>query len=467
VPEPPRKEPPAVPWGGVEPKKEPAADAPPPPVWAVGKALEIKPAALPQERSMLPLPSSVRDVCAGGGGRFLILYLPQQRSLALFDTSAAKIAKYLPMAGDDVKFAAGMEKLVVALPDKNVLQRWDLTSFERELTAVAPVQGAVQVLLMGSASAGPLVVAYGGEARHGGDGPRFAGTGCLFLNPANFKEVKYKVERFHGMHPHSTRASADGTVFAGSNDWQGSCSAVLRGSSIVMYHEGTAALLRPAADGRTLCGMGGPYTPELKKLGGSRLTGETVPAVQGGLYLSVTYSGDRFGGAGGKPSVAVHLAGDSRPLLTLADLPGLENPGNPWDAARGGVLPLDKRLFLIPAAKLLVTIPSTADRLHLIRFDLEEALEKSGIDYLFVTSQPPPQFTPGQKFTYPVAVKSKKGGVKVKLESGPAGMNVSAAGLVSWAVPAAFADAEVDVLLTVSDASGQEIFHTFKVAARP
>jgi hypothetical protein len=31
-------------------------------------------------------------------------------------------------------------------------------------------------------------------------------------------------------------------------------------------------------------------------------------------------------------------------------------------------------------------------------------------------------------------------------------------------VPADFADAEADVILSVADASGQEIFHTFKIA---
>jgi hypothetical protein len=37
-------------------------------------------------------------------------------------------------------------------------------------------------------------------------------------------------------------------------------------------------------------------------------------------------------------------------------------------------------------------------------------------------------------------------------------------GKLTWDVPKGLAEQEADVILTVSDASGQEIFHTFKVA---
>jgi uncharacterized protein (TIGR03067 family) len=63
-------------------------------------------------------------------------------------------------------------------------------------------------------------------------------------------------------------------------------------------------------------------------------------------------------------------------------------------------------------------------------------------------------------------VWSKKGGVKVKLESGPDGMTESG-GTLSWQVPDRGSEDEAAVLLTVSDASGQETFHSFTVAVRP
>src|SRR5262249_9686823 len=125
---------------------------------------------------------------------------------------------------------------------------------------------------------------------------------------------------------------------------------------------------------------------------------------------------------------------------------------------------IERHLHFIPSAKLIVVIPQSNDKLHLYRFDLEEALEKSGIDYLLVTSRPPQVLRPGSTLTYQVQVKSKKGGVRYKLESGPPGMKLSEGGRLTWPVPAGYAQPETDVLITVSDAAGQEIFHTFRVS---
>jgi hypothetical protein len=40
-------------------------------------------------------------------------------------------------------------------------------------------------------------------------------------------------------------------------------------------------------------------------------------------------------------------------------------------------------------------------------------------------------------------------------------MQVSAAGLLKWTVPEETKDIATDVIVTVRDASGQEVFHTF------
>ena len=62
-----------------------------------------------------------------------------------------------------------------------------------------------------------------------------------------------------------------------------------------------------------------------------------------------------------------------------------------------------------------------------------------------------------------MAVKSKKGGVKVLVASGPEGLEASPTGLVKWRVPADYKGGDAEVLLTVRDASGQEVFHTFTI----
>jgi hypothetical protein len=129
-------------------------------------------------------------------------------------------------------------------------------------------------------------------------------------------------------------------------------------------------------------------------------------------------------------------------------------------------LPWEKRIHYYPRAGLLLTLGGTADRLVLRRVDLAAELEKSGADYLVVLSRPPAAKA-GKPFEYRLDVRSKKGGVKVKLETGPAGLTVTPDGRVSWAVPPKFSEAEAEALVTITDASGQEIAHTFTVAVGP
>lgn len=57
---------------------------------------------------------------------------------------------------------------------------------------------------------------------------------------------------------------------------------------------------------------------------------------------------------------------------------------------------------------------------------------------------------------------SKKGGVRLNLESGPDGMKVDR-GAVVWEVPEGFADPAANVILSITDAGGKETFHTFEV----
>ena len=95
------------------------------------------------------------------------------------------------------------------------------------------------------------------------------------------------------------------------------------------------------------------------------------------------------------------------------------------------------------------------------RLNLVEALQKAGIDYLFVDSTPPAVVAPGTLVSYQVEVKSRRGGVRFSMESAPPGATLSPSGKFSWRVPAETTNARETVIITIRDASGQEIFHTF------
>jgi hypothetical protein len=178
----------------------------------------------------------------------------------------------------------------------------------------------------------------------------------------------------------------------------------------------------------------------------------TIAAAEGGtFYLNLDLNN-------GANRLTLNVTGDNRPVGQLnVDVP---KEINLQDRER---LPNDLRFFFVPSAKLLVVLPKTNDKLQLYRVDMEQMLEKGDRDYLLTTSRPPRWAARGTAYTYPVVVKSKKGGVKYKLDAGPKGMKIDPEGKIVWDVPADFDEEETDVILTIGDASGQEILHTFKI----
>ncbi len=457
LPPPPMVVPPPVPdiepelpglaGGGVDPIGIPVDRTP------VGN---VKPAPLKADRVELRLPGTVADTCVGAGGRFFILHLPKMRNLAVFDVNEAKIVEYIPVAGDNIKFTASMNKLFVVYPDKNIIQRFSLLSFEREVTAPLRIRDNVLAIHTGSAATGPLFVHY----KKGHAAP------VTFLDPVTFKELD--VDGVNGyIGAEHFRASPDGTVFGGwpTSFSQSMISIVHLGKSVKIHRGPMAGIVVPSAD-NTLVTAGGIYTPECKDLGSDKTDPRyrlRLPSQTGKFYVTCPGGGGAQINTGrgdeGQP-VKVYMVGDSRPITTVpsAKLPACNESWTRSDFTQ------DKRVLFVPEGKLLAILPLSNDRLILHRLDIDKALDKSGIDYLFVTSRPPAAAYRGSRFTYTPKVKSKKGNVRFKIEFGPEGMSVAPDGTLNWRVPPNLTESEVRVLLTVTDASGQEVFHSFKLA---
>src|SRR5262245_2259863 len=403
---------------------------------------------------VVKLPGAATDVVVGGGGRYLVFNVPTLRKLAVFDVNAKKISGYVPAQEDGVKFAAGLEKLLVIAPATNLIQRYDLATCEREQSAPCPIDG-VKWAVMGSASGGPLMV----NARPVG-----------FIDVATLKQADVKVEQGRVSRfgtDNWVRASADGRTFAswGSGSPSGIQTLVLEGNSARGYYEHSGAgHLCPGPDGRVLYTARGLFTGQAKQLGDTQAGPYCIPADQGPFYLTVDLGGRRppRDRKDAEARVVVHVAGDPRPAIPL---PQVDVPReiNQWDREPFGN---DKRYHLNPDARLLVYIPDTNDQLMLHKLNVEEELNRSGIDYLYVASQPPAQVTRGGQFRYQVVVKSRKGDLKYHVDAGPKEMQVAGNGLIVWNVPGDFSLSEVDVIITVRDGTGQEIFHTFHLPVR-
>jgi hypothetical protein len=411
----------------------------------------VRPPNLNSDRVVTKLPAAIGDVALGGNGRYLILHLPALRKLAIFDVSDASISGYIPVDDDSVRFAAGQEKLVVGLPDKGVLQRWDLKTRERELSVQAGV-GKIKHVVMGHASAGPVLVHM----------INTSGTHAVkteFLDLKTFRSLEMQgTNEVRGGDVEAegyVRASADGLTFA---FWRinvspaGISTLVIRGNQLRRsYMHDTSGHLIPSPDGRVIYTGRGRYTPECKALDEDTNINFMLPSVHGDYYLHVGKD-DKD-----KSTVSVHRAGDKRPLARPDVFAGLPGP-TPWGREELG---LDHRLFLIPEARVIVTLPNSNDEVVLYKFDIDDVIEKSGVDYLFVTSYPPATAQPGTEFTYRVTARAKKGGVTYKLDDGPPGMKIDADGLVTWTVPAQPEGTEASVIIAVRDGAGQETLHTF------
>lgn len=406
-------------------------------------SVAITPPALEQDRVVKKLPEVFSDVVVGGGGRYLIFHMPKLKKLAVFDVNEARITKYIALAEDDITYAAGLDCVVVGLKKAGKLERWNLTTGELEKSAPPPFKEDIKMVLLGHGSNGPLV------------------ANGYFLDLATFRQLPVVDsngnERIWS--PGDGRIpSGDGTVFGAWNTHYSPDTAttfVYEGGTVKRYDEGGLKHVIPGPDGKTVFTAKGIAGRTLKRADADDATyGYCLPAVRGDYFLALTSA---TGGKGG--TFTVYLRGLKQAVAKLdkADH-GLSFDG--WDRESFGPW---KRAFFVPDAKVIAVLPSSNDQVVLHKFDADAALEKSGLDYLVVTSQAPREVKAGSTFTYPIKVKAKSTKLTYQLDSGPKGMTVDAAGVVTWAVPGDATVGTQDVITTVRDGSGQEVFHTFTV----
>lgn len=462
-----------------------APDQPDPPVRIDPAALPeipepvaVKPPTLEKEQVERPLAGRVHDVVAGGGGRYLIFHLKEQKKLAIFDASAGRVVKELDAPEGDLHLAAGMEKLIVLTAEG--IQRWSLTTFEREATAQLPVRGKVRAVAVGAASNGPLLVIATDDPVFDPDlRDEWALVDIRSLKPISLND---ELQPFPGPRPGPplrperprdpenplartrARATADGRAFAVWSGQEPEATAAgprtlaLSGNELVQYQRKSTRRFRqsPGRPDRLLYGGRNLHATQLLSLQEARPLGRAwAPVVDGPYFLA--FQPDLPNGPEG---IAIFHTGLDRPL---AFLPARDLGLQPEALRDPAELPFDKRVHFLAAAKVLVVVPTTNDRLVVRRFDPEEALAKLDGDYLFVVSQPPQAVKAGDTFRYPIEVRSNQGGLHYRPEQGPAGMEVSEGGRLAWRVPLNQGMPETDIVISIRDRTGREIFHSFSI----
>jgi hypothetical protein len=317
----------------------------------------------------IKLPSNIEGIAAGGGGRFLILSLPGSRQLAIFDCNEAKVLHTIPFA-ENVLAAAGMTKLIVLIPTKNEIQRWDLQSGQREPTKPFQVTEKVHSLALGSASDGPLLIGY----------QEYGVLVDIQTLAIVYDFNQNRRQEIFGNWGTRCEAAANGRWFTSTRPGyspQGVFTIHPDGERIRLerYHK-PATFVVPSPDGRYLfLGGSGVFTNTCNETNDAVFSSLAtyqyfehfyVPAHHGPYYCQI-HVPHRIIRPDTKPGATVYRYGQSKPIahLDTEKLPTVD------EFRQLDSITIDKRVHLIPDARLLVVIPTDTDRLVLYPVELD------------------------------------------------------------------------------------------------
>jgi hypothetical protein len=345
----------------------------------------IKPPELEGDQVVRKLSEPMDDVAVGGAGRYLVLRLPKARKLTVFDVSAAKIAGHIPLAEEGALFAAGLEDVLVVLPGAATIERWSLKTLERDVAATLPIQGVIKSIAMGSASHGPLLIhwAVGTQPL---DRAVFTSINTETMK-AVVEEIKMPPACMLGGHYRDLvhmRAAANGQVFGmwcTSHTPSGAAMIAITntGANSHYLHSDEGHIL-PSPDGKTVFTRYGKRPPVVEFSQLSRTGTALLPACSGNYYLELPQAnkagnpipgGVALPGQPAKPptdtthQVVIYSTEQGKPIATLNDLQLPPLMGEQWIKHD---FTFDKRIHLIPEARLVITIPAANDRLVLHRY---------------------------------------------------------------------------------------------------
>lgn len=321
---------------------------------------------------ILTLPDRIHDMSTAAGGRFLLLQFPARKSIAIFDVNNAKIVKELIFADPNILFTGGADCLIVFSPASNTLERWSLLTYQQTNKKEFTKDRDVKAIVMGCDSPGPLMVC---SSKKGDDY-----SSADFLAVSDFSVThsvvpnKWAMGNYHSIH---LRASANGKTFAA---W---CTQItpfglhilrLSGKEVSYAYDGCdVGWILPAADGGRVhvfdtsyfishCGR--LFGPDNKELQWSVDKDSFVlPAQRGNLCLAID--------GRTRHEMSLFRDGGTTPLAHL---------GIRFSATYNSYLRsdfwIDKKLYLIPDAELLISVLDTGRHLVLTPIPFTRILKR-------------------------------------------------------------------------------------------
>ncbi|MDR3401129.1 MAG: hypothetical protein P4L99_01425 [Chthoniobacter sp.] len=411
----------------------------------------------------IALPGAISEVVSAQDGRSLLLYMKETKQVAVFDVIDLKIRGFINVGVDDALIAGGSRYLLAASRSNNVIERFSLQTLQKDKAVTSPFGDFLSFTMGRSSPNIALIVAQPAGSSFPSitafDADRMAALTELPNSRATLSENHAIV-----------RASADGRTFGMMRPDVSPMGFIVlsyRDGALVQsfYQHDTYGLLVPNADGsQILSSQAGVYTNQgvpIIKAHWNWAEGVTyVPSYHPAFFLGVPYDEIPQRKKKVPPAIGVYSTGATQPLLQIPDgfkemEPAARQPGRHFDP-----ISVDQRYHFFPQLNLILTIPPTNDRIVARAFNLRQALDGKGVDYLYVTSSPPAGKV-STPYHYQLEAASHSGDVTFSLQSGPKDLSISKGGKVTWTPPSKPADETV--IVSLKDKSGQELLHTFRV----
>ncbi|WP_129633646.1 hypothetical protein [Candidatus Oscillochloris fontis] len=185
-----------------------------------------------------------------------------------------------------------------------------------------------------------------------------------------------------------------------------------------------------------------------------------IPGIGGTLFLGIASDG----------SIQIYSSGSTTPIGPGGSFPGFENEENVrsmYGQWAEDPYVFDRHVIFNPILDYIILIPPENDRIIQRDFSLEQLLQKAGVDYLVVVSQPDIHIAAGTTWQYKIETLSNNNEIKFSLDFAPEGMNIQDDGTLTWAVPSDHSGGTEKVVVLVENGIGDSTYHNFELNIKP
>ncbi|MCC5850696.1 MAG: hypothetical protein JJU29_21625 [Verrucomicrobia bacterium] len=318
----------------------------------------------------LVLPGRVEAIRIGGGGRFLVAWMPELPLLAFVDVERARVAATIAPEHDQVVFAIGAEDLILYDQKSNLFDRYDLETLLHVSRMESPLPVSFDALAMGGRSNGPLLAVSSRS-------PPFA----HLLDPKSLRPISLEFLPSSGSYSDTrslfptgvgATAAEDGSLFglghgvvietkageARRESFESSCTSPV----LVSSHDGSV-MKRNAL-----------YTAgHNSSIFSAARTARLIPSFGAPMFLAVDEAARAHALPGGPRTPLtgkLYFFGSHRPVWEIADLMNVD----PLPVAHGISAvqpPIHEWIHLLPEQRRLITLRRARTALRIRRFDFE------------------------------------------------------------------------------------------------